>query len=52
MLNGEKNGFEGDFRHREFAGATFSADGRWLFFNAQTPGITFGVTGPWTDGVL
>ncbi len=52
VLNGEKNGFEGDFRHREFAGATFSADGRWLFFNAQTPGITFGVTGPWTDGVL
>ena len=52
VLNGEINGFEGDFRQREFAGATFSPDGRWLFFNAQTPGITFGVTGPWTDGVL
>ncbi len=52
VLNGEKNGFEGDFREREFAGATFSPDGRWLFFNAQSPGISFAVTGPWTRGPL
>lgn len=47
VLNGEKNGFTGDFRTREFAGSTFSPDGRWLFVNAQTPGITFAITGDW-----
>ena len=52
VLDGEKNGFAGDFSAREFAGATYSPDGRWLFFNAQTPGITFAVTGPWADGPL
>lgn len=52
VLAGEKNGFSGDFRAREFAGATYSPDGRWLFFNVQTPGITFALTGPWADGPL
>ena len=52
VLDGEKNGISGDFRAREFAGATYSPDGRWLFVNAQTPGITFAVTGPWADGPL
>ena len=52
VLAGEKNGISGDFHHREFAGATYSPDGRWLFFNAQSPGITFAVTGPWADGPL
>ena len=52
VLDGERNGFSGDYRHREFAGATYSPDGRWLFFNVQTPGITFAVTGPWADGPL
>lgn len=47
VLQGEKNGFAGDFRAREFAGATFSPDGRWLFVNAQSPGITFAITGDW-----
>lgn len=45
-LKGEK-GFKGDFRGREWAGATFSADGRWLFANVQTPGFTVAITGPW-----
>lgn len=49
VLAGQKNGFRGDFRVREFAGATFSPDGRWLFVNAQTPGITFAITGEWGD---
>jgi secreted PhoX family phosphatase len=31
----------------EVAGACFSADGRTLFFNAQQPGTTFAVWGPW-----
>lgn len=33
--------------YSEFAGACFSPDGSTLFVNAQTPGITFAVRGPW-----
>jgi uncharacterized protein len=32
---------------REFAGACFSPDGRTMFVNIQTPGITFAIWGPW-----
>lgn len=32
---------------REFAGATFSPDGRTLFVNVQEPGMTFAIWGPW-----
>ena len=49
-LAGERNGIAGDFTSGEFAGATFSPDGRWLFVNVQTPGITFAITGPWEEG--
>ena len=49
QLRGEKNGFRGDFRTKEWAGATFSPDGKWLFINLQTPGITCAITGPWKD---
>jgi hypothetical protein len=42
----------GDFRDSEFAGVTFSPDGKWLFFNIQSPGVTFAVTGPWERGGL
>jgi hypothetical protein len=52
VLNGERNGIVGDFRSGEFAGATYSPDGKWLFFNIQQPGITFAVTGPWGSGAL
>ncbi|MCY0940859.1 alkaline phosphatase PhoX [Streptomyces antarcticus] len=31
----------------EFAGATFSPDGRTMYVNAYAPGTTFAVTGPW-----
>lgn len=31
----------------EFTGATFSPDGRTLFFNIQRPGLTFAIWGPW-----
>jgi secreted PhoX family phosphatase len=51
-LAGERNGLAGDFTTREVAGVTYSPDGRWMFFNIQTPGITFAVTGPWQDGGL
>ncbi len=31
----------------EFAGSCFSPDGTTLFVNAQRPGITYAITGPW-----
>lgn len=31
----------------EFAGVTFSADGRTLYANCYEPGTTFAITGPW-----
>ncbi|GAA4226907.1 hypothetical protein FHR32_002428 [Streptosporangium album] len=31
----------------EFTGPTFSADGKVLFANIQTPGYVFAITGPW-----
>ena len=52
VLDGRPNGISGDFRSSEFAGATFSPDGRWLFVNVQIPGVTIAVTGPWADGAL
>ena len=52
VLNGERNGFKGDFRAEEWAGACFSADGQWLFLNVQDPGMTFAITGPWQQGLL
>jgi uncharacterized protein len=51
-LAGERNGLTGDFTTGELAGATYSPDGKWLFFNVQRPGVTFAVTGPWADGGL
>lgn len=47
QLNGERNSITGDFRGSEWAGATFSPDGKWLFVNNQVPGITFAITGDW-----
>jgi secreted PhoX family phosphatase len=51
-LAGERNGLVGDFTSAEFAGATYSPDGKWLFVNMQRPGITIAITGPWEDGGL
>ena len=34
-------------KQNEWAGAVFSPDGKWLFVNIQTPGVTFAITGPW-----
>ena len=45
-------GFALDYRKLEWAGATFSPDGNWLFANLQTPGITFAITGPWREGLI
>jgi hypothetical protein len=42
----------GDFSGQEWAGATFSPDGKTLFANIQTPGITFAITGPFSKGTF
>ena len=42
----------GDYRQNEWAGACYSPDGKWLFVNIQTPGITFAIKGPWGEGPL
>jgi hypothetical protein len=42
----------GDYRDTEFAGATFDPSGRVLYVNAQSPGITFAISGPWARGNL
>lgn len=52
VLAGEVGGRRGDFRASEFAGATFSPDGRWLFVNVQTPGFTVAISGPWEQGPI
>ncbi len=46
------HGHRGDFRSSEWAGATFSADGKWLFVNIQTPGVTLAITGPWRNDLI
>ena len=52
VLDGERGGLRGDFRGKEWAGACFSPDGRWLFASIQWPGISFAITGPWERGAL
>ena len=52
VLNGEHNGIAGDFSGSEWAGACYSPDGRWLFANLQSPGVTLPITGPWKAGAL
>lgn len=36
----------------EFAGSCFSADGRTMFVNIQSPGLTLAIWGPWERGGL
>lgn len=36
-----------DFERSEFAGSTFSADGKTLFVNLQGPGVTLAIWGDW-----
>lgn len=42
----------GDYSGSEFAGASFSPDGRWLFVSVQSPGVSFAISGPWRRGPL
>lgn len=53
LPDGFPQGYSGDFRGSEWAGATFEPkNGNWLFVNIQSPGVTFAITGPWRRGVL
>ncbi|MEU9375834.1 alkaline phosphatase PhoX [Streptomyces sp. NPDC048255] len=45
--NAEDIGRPGAPEWGEFAGVTFSPDGRTMYVNAYAPGTTFAVTGPW-----
>ncbi|MFJ3513673.1 alkaline phosphatase PhoX [Streptomyces sp. NPDC090131] len=45
--NAEDIGQPGAPEWGEFAGVTFSPDGRTMYVNAYAPGTTFAVTGPW-----
>ena len=36
----------------EWAGATFSRDGEWLFLNIYSPGVTLAITGPWQEDYI
>lgn len=42
----------GNRRDSEFCGACFDTSGKYLFVNAQDPGITYAITGPWQRGPL
>lgn len=44
--------FNANYRAAEWAGAVFDRKGEWLFVNAQSPGVTFAITGPWHNGPL
>ncbi|MFN4115457.1 MAG: alkaline phosphatase PhoX [Inhella sp.] len=49
---GKPNAPAGNCRNNEWAGAVFSPDGRVLFVNLYTPGITLAIAGPWERGNL
>lgn len=36
-----------NYQSSEWAGATFALDGKTLYVNIQSPGITFAIEGPW-----
>ncbi|MFV0127191.1 alkaline phosphatase PhoX [Streptomyces sp. HMX112] len=45
--NAQNTGTEEKPEWGEFAGVTFSPDGRTMYVNCYAPGTTFAVTGPW-----
>lgn len=49
---GKAGSASGDRRNTEWAGSVFSPDGRVLFVNLYSPGITLAIMGPWTKGNL
>ena len=49
---GKTGSATGNLRNTEWCGSVFSPDGRVLFANLQSPGITLAITGPWAKGTL
>lgn len=49
---GKLSAHAGNKRDSEFCGACFDTSGKTLFVNAQEPGITYAITGPWQNGPL
>jgi secreted PhoX family phosphatase len=49
---GKTGASAGNRRNTEWAGSVFSPDGRVLFVNLYSPGITLAITGPWARGHL
>ncbi|AKG20825.1 alkaline phosphatase PhoX [Calothrix sp. 336/3] len=47
FANSSNSQLKEQFADNEFAGACFSPDGKTLFVNIQTPGITLAIWGPW-----
>jgi uncharacterized protein len=48
-----KNVAANDYRGSEWAGSVFEPkNGKWMFVNLQSPGITLAITGPWARGAL
>lgn len=48
-----KTAAPGNYTGSEWCGSAFDPkNGNWLFVNAQSPGITFAITGPWSRGSL
>ncbi|GAA4895955.1 alkaline phosphatase PhoX [Streptomyces coeruleoprunus] len=45
--NAHNIGTDAEPEYGEFAGVTFSPDGRTMYVNCYEPGTTFAVTGPW-----
>lgn len=45
LVNGSSNG---NPTYSEFTGPTFTPDGKVLFVNIQSPGITLAISGPWS----
>jgi uncharacterized protein len=45
LANGTSNGAP---TFSEFTGPTFTPDGKILFVNIQSPGITLAISGPWS----
>lgn len=53
-IGGRHKGFDlaRTLLNSEWAGASFSQDGKWLFCNLYDPGLTLAITGPWQEGLI
>ena len=52
LLNGQRNGFVGDFRGTEWAGACYSRTASGSSPTCRAPGSPSAITGAWRNGAL